>query len=288
MDSKSPATASPASDTARTKVDTVAPVTVTTTATPENVTASVAISTDTEWRITIQNSDGTKSEVMLSPVSQTNPTRQEIRIVMPGAKVKEEGEDAYAEKNPKTEEVSNSRHDIVHLQPNTYIFKKQSFQKSRKMRIYVIIQQSLTAIFSIVIIAVMALTLAKYNSTKNIQGAWPTNPLLTPTIVLLIMACLTCIADIITILVHLCSVRVVERMMRAVAKIRAVMGFLQAIATAAGTGYFRISFNSSGNNDLWGWSCSDAADAMASVNSSNAVCQNNVWLSPYYIVELIC
>jgi hypothetical protein len=144
------------------------------------------------------------------------------------------------------------------------------------MRIYVIIQQSLIAIFSIVIIVVMALTLAKYNSTKNIEGAWPANPKLTPTIIILVMACLTCTADIITVLVHLCHTRVVERMMRLVAKIRAVMGFLQAIASAAGTGYFKISFNSSGANDLWGWSCSDAADAMASVNSANTVCQNNV------------
>lgn len=144
------------------------------------------------------------------------------------------------------------------------------------MQIYVIIQQSLTAIFSIVIIAIMAFTLAKYNSTNNIEGAWPANPKLAPTIILLAMACLTCIADIITILVHLCNVRVVDRMMRLVAKIRAVMGFLQAIASAAGTGYFRMSFNNSGGNDLWGWTCSDAADAMASVNSSNAVCQNNV------------
>ena len=155
------------------------------------------------------------------------------------------------------------------------------------MRIYVIIQQSLTAIFSIVIIAVMALTLAKYNSTKNIKGAWPDNPKLTPTILLLVMACLTCTADIITILVHLCQTRVVERMMRFVAKIRAVMGFLQAIASAAGTGYFRSNFINGGAKDLWGWSCSPGADAMASVNSSNMVCQNNVWVFLWNVLNLI-
>jgi hypothetical protein len=144
------------------------------------------------------------------------------------------------------------------------------------MRIYTIIQQTLTAICSIVIIVIMALTLAKYNSTKNVEGAWPTNPLLTPTIVLLAMASLTCLADIITVCVHACHGKVVDSMMAGVAKIRAVMGFLQAIATAAGTGYFKVSFNNSNGNDLWGWTCSPAADAMQDVNSSGAVCSNNV------------
>jgi hypothetical protein len=151
------------------------------------------------------------------------------------------------------------------------------------MRIYVIIQQSLTAIFSIVIIVIMALTLATYNSTSSVEGAWPTNPLLAPTIVLLAMACLTLIADFITILVHCCGVKVARSMMRAVAKIRVLVGFLQAIASAAGTGYFKVSNNNSNGNDLWGFSCSPAADAMASVNSSGTLCQNNVRLFPFRI-----
>jgi hypothetical protein len=152
---------------------------------------------------------------------------------------------------------------------------EQAARDLRKLRIYVIIQQSLTAIFSTVIIA---LTLVKFNSTKNVAGAWPANPLLSPTIVLLAMACLTCVADIITVFVHCCHGKVVDSMARAVAKIRAVMGFLQAIATAAGTGYFKIANNNSNGNDLWGWSCSYAADAMQNVNSSGQLCQNNVWL----------
>jgi hypothetical protein len=106
MDGKPPVTATATTDTTPTKVDT-APVIVTTTAVPENATASAAISTDTEWKITIQNRDGTRSEVILSPVSPTNPTRQEIRIVMLGAKEEEEAEDPGAEKNPKIKQASN-------------------------------------------------------------------------------------------------------------------------------------------------------------------------------------
>jgi hypothetical protein len=165
---------------------------------------------------------------------------------------------------------------MQHFPIFTYHFAQQATQGSRKMKIYVIVQQSLTAIFSIVIIAIMALTLAKYNSTKNVPGAWPANPLLSPTIVLLVMACLTCVADITIVFAHFFRGNVVNSMMKLVAKIRAVMGFLQAMATAAGAGYFKIANNNSNGNDLWGWSCSDAADAMQNVNSSGQLCQNNV------------
>jgi hypothetical protein len=98
------ATATPSVDAAATEVDT-GPVAVSTSAVPEKVTASAAVSNDKEWKITIQNRDGTNSEVTLSPVSPENPTRQEIRIVMPGEKTKAEVEDPEAEKNPNTKDV---------------------------------------------------------------------------------------------------------------------------------------------------------------------------------------
>jgi hypothetical protein len=106
MDSKTQAsvTATPVVDAATTEVDAV-PVTISTSAVPENVTASAIVSNDTEWKITIQNRDGTKSEVMLSPTTPEKPTRQEIRIVMPGAKTKAEVENPEAEKNRNTEDV---------------------------------------------------------------------------------------------------------------------------------------------------------------------------------------
>jgi hypothetical protein len=122
----------------------------------------------------------------------------------------------------------------------------------------------------------MALTLGVYNSSKNVPGAWPSNPLLAPTIVYLVMAILTCVSDIITVFAHCFHGKFIDSMTRLVAKIQVVMGFLQAIATAAGTGYFQIATDSSNGNDLWGWSCSNAADAMQNVNSSSQLCQNNV------------
>jgi hypothetical protein len=143
------------------------------------------------------------------------------------------------------------------------------------------VQQFLTAVFSIIIIAVEALTLVKYRSTQNVKGAWPTNPLLTPTYVLLAMAVLSCTADIITFSMNCSYGQVKNTMMNIVEKIRSSMGLLQAIATAAGAGYFKWAETSSGNADLWGWSCSPGADAMQSVNSSGTLCSTNVWLALY-------
>jgi len=144
------------------------------------------------------------------------------------------------------------------------------------MRYYTIVQQFLTAVFSIIIIAVEALTLVKYRSTQNVAGAWPLNPLLTPTYVLLAMAVLSCTADIITLGVNCCYGQVKNTMMNVVEKIRSSMGFLQAIANAAGAGYFKWAQASSGNSDLWGWTCSSGSGAMASITDAGTLCNSNV------------
>jgi hypothetical protein len=86
-------------DTAATKVDTApakadikpvkadgAKITVTAAPLPDQEAADVASSTETEWKITIKGSDGATSEVVLSPVSTKNPTRQEVNIYMPESK----------------------------------------------------------------------------------------------------------------------------------------------------------------------------------------------------------
>ena len=148
---------------------------------------------------------------------------------------------------------------------------------SKKMRYYTMIQQFLTAALSIIVIAVEALTLVKYRSTQNVAGAWPVNPLLTPTYVLLAMAVLSCTADIITFGVNCCYGQVKNTMMDVVQKIRSVMGFLQAIANAAGAGYFRSAYNNSGASDLWSWSCNGVPASTSPVNY-NTVCNSNVCL----------
>lgn len=67
---------------------------------------SPAFSTETEWKITIQNNDGSTNEILLSPTSVPDPKHQEIRIVMPGAKEKDD-KDVEAGKGLTAEEVSS-------------------------------------------------------------------------------------------------------------------------------------------------------------------------------------
>jgi hypothetical protein len=143
------------------------------------------------------------------------------------------------------------------------------------MQIYIIIQQALTATFSIVIIVVMALTLVIYFNSQNSPGAWPSNPILAPTIVLLSMATLSCVADLITLLMHAFNGKWVTKMTKTVARIRAIVGFLQALATAAGAGYFQSSKSS--GSDLWGASCNGpATNNTEDLNNANTVCNSNV------------
>jgi hypothetical protein len=84
----------------------VAAVTVKEAPTVENTPTSPFFSTETEWKITIQNSDGATSEILLSPTSVNSPKHQEIRILMPGAKEKD-GQDMEADKRLTAEEVSS-------------------------------------------------------------------------------------------------------------------------------------------------------------------------------------
>ncbi len=157
----------------------------------------------------------------------------------------------------------------------------------KKYRYYTIVQQFLTAVLSIIIIAVEVLNLVKYHNTQNVTGAWPTNPLLTPTYVLLAMAVLSCTADIITFSVNCCYGQVKNTAMNMVERIRSSMGFLQAVATAIGAGYFRAARDWSGNVDLWGWSCSTGADMMQQINFSGMICNSNVTFALYHFL-LVC
>jgi hypothetical protein len=144
------------------------------------------------------------------------------------------------------------------------------------LRVYLIIQYILNSVLAIVIIAVMALTLVKYNSTKSVKGAWPDNAILSPTFLMLIVSVLNVLMDAINLLVQCCGTRAIRTVGSIVTKVRNFTGFLSAIMPAIAAGFAAFAKNSTNGGDLWGWSCSDAADAMQSVNSSGTICMTNV------------
>lgn len=137
-------------------------------------------------------------------------------------------------------------------------------------------QHMLTASSALAIIAVSILTLVAYSKTKHIDGAWPEVAQLSPTIVLLSMACLTVTADVITLGIHSCHGRAAASARRMVQRVRSAMGIIQAVAGAAGAGIFKHAKDTSNGADLWGWACSPAADNMGAVNNSSTLCSSNV------------
>ena len=149
-------------------------------------------------------------------------------------------------------------------------------QPSTTLRIYLIIQYILNSILAITIIAIMVLTLVKYNSTKSVKGAWPANAILSPTFLMLVVSVLNVFMDAINLLVQCCGARAIRAMGAIVTKVRNFTGFLSAVMPAIAAGFAAFAKNSTNGSDLWGWSCSDAADAMQSVNSSGTICMTNV------------
>jgi hypothetical protein len=122
----------------------------------------------------------------------------------------------------------------------------------------------------------MALTLAKFNATKHVPGAWPQNPVTSPTLLMLIVSIVNCFVDSANLLVQCCGAAAIGVMAGIVLKLRNVTGVVMALAPAVAAGFSGISTTSSNNNDLWSWSCSSGADQMADVNSSGTICMTNV------------
>ena len=122
----------------------------------------------------------------------------------------------------------------------------------------------------------MALTLAKFNATKNVPGAWPKNPVTSPTFLMIIVSTVNCLVDSINLLVQCCGAAAIGVMAGIVLKVRNVTGVIMALAPAIAAGFTGISTTTSNNRDLWSWSCSSGADQMKSVNSSDRICMTNV------------
>jgi hypothetical protein len=160
------------------------------------------------------------------------------------------------------------------------------------LQIYLFIQYFLNATLAITIITIMALTLAKFNATKKIPGAWPQNPVTSPTLLMMIVSIVNCLVDSANLLVQCCGTAALGVMAGIVSKVLKVTGVVMALAPAAAVGFSGISSTSSNNSDLWSWSCSSGADKMANVNSSGTICMTNVSPSPstripYFMYERI-
>ena len=122
----------------------------------------------------------------------------------------------------------------------------------------------------------MGLTLAKFNATKNVPGAWPENPLTSPTLLMMVVSIVNCLVDSVNLLFQCCGAAALGVMTGIASKVHKATGVVMALAPAAAVGFSGISTTTSNNTDLWSWSCSSGADKMANVNSSGTICMTNV------------
>lgn len=72
-----------------------------------------------------------------------------------------------------------------------------------------------------------------------------------------------------------------------VSKMRYALLIFQAVGSATGAGVFKGTEAAGSGQDLFSWTCSDAADAMATVNSSDLICSSSVSLqcTPIYFTN---
>ncbi|KIM98644.1 hypothetical protein OIDMADRAFT_31418 [Oidiodendron maius Zn] len=226
---------------------------------PTSPTIPVVSPTDIGWKITIKNADGTSNEVTLEPKS---PERTDtMRSIPLGENVDHEKVQDPTEKKPT--------------------------KLLLKLKIYLIIQYILNAILAVVIIVIMALTLAQYNSTKNAPGAWPPNPVLSPTFIMLIISCVNVLMDAINLLVQCCGVRVLRTVATIVTKVRTVTGVVAAIMPAVAVGIFKFANVNTNNTDLWGASCNNGnATSEHVANVQSTICNTNTVAYPLQVLQV--
>ena len=240
---------------------------------------SVVSPTEMGWKITIKNADGTSNEVTLEPKS---PDHTDTMIGIPlGENVDHEKVQDPTGKMPT--KVSSTSYD--NFRRTTLL---TTLQLLRKLKIYLIIQYILNAILAFVIIVIMALTLAQYNSTKNMPGAWPPNPVVSPTFIMLIISCVNVLMDAINLLVQCCGVRALRTVATIVTKVRTVTGVVAAIMPAFAVGIFKFANSNTNSTDLWGRSCNNGDPTSAHVsNVQNTICNTNNVAYPLQVIQVV-
>jgi hypothetical protein len=122
----------------------------------------------------------------------------------------------------------------------------------------------------------MIMTLVKFFSTSHIAGAWPTDPKLYPTYLLLITSLITLVIDVLSLGERYCGKATKKNVDTMISKMRYALLIFQAVGSATGAGVFKGTQAAGSGQDLFGWTCSDAADQMGSVNSSDLICSASV------------
>ena len=152
------------------------------------------------------------------------------------------------------------------IQIPTSRLRQRKYQSlKRYLRIGKIVSKVITVLFSTIMFAIMLFMVIKYQTTKGeLRGgrtAWPKQPKLWPTFMLLVGAGFTLLLSCITLLSYCCAFNKARRSWKiTVVKYVIHIGAWLIISTL-----YRYEKSTHGvNNDLWGWSCSTKAAALQS------------------------
>ena len=147
--------------------------------------------------------------------------------------------------------------------PNPRLRQRKHQTLKRYLRITKIASKALTLLFSTFMFATMVFTLATYQRTKSSERggrtAWPKEPKLWPTFMLLAGAGSTLLLSFVGLLAYC---RAFDRARRSW-KLTVVKYAVHIGAWLVVSALYRYEKSTHGvNDDLWGWSCSAAAGAL--------------------------
>lgn len=172
------------------------------------------------------------------------------------------------------------------LDPEKQSTAGKTARKTSKLYMLKLSHHTLTSLVSIAIAALQLIIYLSYQHGKNIPGAWPNKPYLIPTLLLLGVAVAALGFDICAIVAYCLPSSRSSKNLDRTAKgfgmlITGLKGLGFAVAASSGKTAFDGGTNSAKNNDLWGWSCSDQAAQMQSVNNASTNCLVTVsWTDP--------
>jgi len=164
-------------------------------------------------------------------------------------------------------------------------FEKKDLKYKKRIRILRFISRFLSLILNAGMIGILSYALAKYYLTKNkiIQGnvhPWITPATLWPSFMLLGISAVTFLMNLITLCSYICGINPANKTYSCTSYVVYAMTGLHVVVWGFAIGAFRMGRTES---SLWGFSCSDRADALQPLVQSylnyGKLCtmQNGAW-----------
>ena len=150
------------------------------------------------------------------------------------------------------------------IDPSTNRLRQRKYQKWKQfLRVGQLLSKSITILFSTIMFGIMVFITIKYQTTKGeIRGgrnAWPKDPKLWPTFMLLAASGVTLTLSFVTLMIYCCNFSRARRSW----KITILKYVIHIGAWICVSIIYRYEKSLHGvNNDLWGWTCSEEVAAL--------------------------